>query len=1034
MFLANAKPSKANAHQGVFTEKKRPKNNSQQKEDSPSSQQLYFSPNKGQWSNDITSIAKANIPGGSVYIRKNGIRIVSSHPDDIAIKHKAFHYRSTDSLFVLRYHVSDIEFAFSQTPKRIDYENLAPFYENYFLGNNPAYWKNTVQPAAKIILREVYPRIDIAIYFVGDHLEFDWILHPGSHPNDIALRIDSSSIFNLKNNQIITTTSVGKWLIQAPVASQVMAITKKIKPILCRYTHRTDHLIGLSVGKYDTGQVLTIDPILVFSTYSGSQGDNFGFTATFDTAGCLYSGGIVDASIQKYPVTTGAFQTNYGGGGIGSPPVTLPCDISISKYSADGSKLLYATYMGGDDDEYPHSLCVDSDNNLLVFGTTRSTNFPVQTDSAFSDIHQGDYDIFINKLSTNGTQLLAGTFIGGQDADGFQTESPSTDLIYNYADNYRGDITTDTRGNIYLATCTRSDDFPTTPGAFQSKPNGATDAAILCINPNLSGLIWSTLIGGTKDDAAYSIKIDDSAHVFVGGGTSSGNFPIVGNGFLKTGKGNIDGYVLRLRQNTGNYEVGTYWGSEEYDQVYFIDLDIQQKVYFTGQTEGNINRSAGTYGKNNSAQFIGRFDNDLKTEEFVTTFGNRTTGQPELSPSAFMVDNCYNIYFSGWGSVIGVGNSGSTSGLPITIDAHQKTTDNKDFYLIVLGKDAKNLKYASYYGGNKSGDHVDGGTSRFDKRGVIYQSVCASCPNTPPGLNDFPTSPANVAFKNNVSVRCSNASFKLDFRLGYAIDAIFTVNPKRLCRNAPVFFKQANIYKAQYLWDFGDGDTSHSINPSHLYKDSGTYSISLTVKDSNSCNPLASSKQTIQILVTPKGSITYSETICGSGIDFHLDITNTDSVFWNFGDGSQTQITAGNGLIQKNYQYKSGQYTPLILLKNTRSGCLDTLSIPVLVNSDSTHEILIANVFTPNGDNKNDCFRVFGLSPDCDKAELRVFNRWGERVFYTENLKLCWNGKVNNSGPELPSGTYFYQLDIIKSRYNKAPKLFSGSINLLRDQ
>ena len=137
---------------------------------------------------------------------------------------------------------------------------------------------------------------------------------------------------------------------------------------------------------------------------------------------------------------------------MGAPPVQLPCDISISKYSPDGSKLLFATYMGGDDDEYPHSLCVDPYNNLLIFGTTLSYNFPVHPDSAAFLNHRGDYDIFVNKLSSDGSTLLGGTFIGGNDADGFQTESPFTALVYNYADNYRGDVTTDDVGNIYIAT------------------------------------------------------------------------------------------------------------------------------------------------------------------------------------------------------------------------------------------------------------------------------------------------------------------------------------------------------------------------------------------------------------------------------------------------------------------------------------------------------------------------------------------------------------------------------------------------------
>jgi gliding motility-associated-like protein len=999
---------------------------------SPLQSQLYFTPNVGQWPDENPSIAQAVIPGGAIFITNDGIRILTEDKENLHLKHQIHHHKGKDTQFTLAYHVTDLAFLNAQTPTAVIYQDIAPWKENFFLGHEPQHWKS-VNPARKVVLQNLYPKIDIEIYFIEQTLEFDWVIHPGANPSAIGLQVDNQTGVSLTKNRLSLQTSVGAFHIQPPRAFQKLALKTKTKAVDCKYIV-SGNTIKLNVGKYDKQTTLTIDPILVFSTYSGSQGDNFGFTATYDTSGCLYAGGIVDAYSRKYPVTPGAFQTTYGGGGVGAPPVQLPCDISISKYSPDGSKLLFATYMGGDDDEYPHSLCVDPFNNLLVFGTTLSFNFPVHPDSSVFNTHKGDYDIFVNKLSSDGSKLLGGTFMGGSDADGFQTEIPYTALVYNYADNYRGDVTTDDDGNIYVATCTRSTDFPTTPGALQSKPSGETDAAILCLNNTLTKLKWATLLGGSEDDASYSVKVDDSAHLYVGGGTAtSSSFPIKGNGYQKTPIGNVDGFIARFNKNTGAYDVGTYWGSPDYDQIYFIDLDINNKVYFTGQTEGNITRSPGTYGKNNTSQFIGRFSNDLKSLEFITTFGNRTINQPELSPSAFMVDNCYNIYFSGWGSNIGVGNAGTTGGLPITADAHQKTTDNNDFYLIVLGKDAKTLKYASYFGGNLSDDHVDGGTSRFDNRGIIYQSVCASCPNSPPGLNDFPTSPTNVAFKNNVSVRCSNASFKLDFRLGYSIDAQFVAKPETICLNKTIEFQPLRRYNATYVWNFGDGDTSHQFNPNHRYRDTGTFTASLTVTDSNSCNATATYSKKVRITLSPKVGYQTKFTPCKPGVDIILDISNGDSILWNFGDGTPIERTTGNGVVTKNYQYAAGQYTAKIVVKNAASGCADSLSIPLQINSDSTHEVKIANAFTPgNADGKNDCFRVYGISSTCEKAELRIFNRYGERIFFTKDLNECWNGRVNNDGLILPAGTYFYQLDIIESQYIPSPKKYEGVIQLLR--
>jgi gliding motility-associated-like protein len=193
--------------------------------------------------------------------------------------------------------------------------------------------------------------------------------------------------------------------------------------------------------------------------------------------------------------------------------------------------------------------------------------------------------------------------------------------------------------------------------------------------------------------------------------------------------------------------------------------------------------------------------------------------------------------------------------------------------------------------------------------------------------------------------------------------------------------------------------------------------------------------------ITPNGSGYTNITPCKPGVDFIFDINNYDSIIWNFGDGSKIERTGGvdlkkyfdaNGVLKRNYQYFAGQYEAKFVIKNRSSGCTDTLKIPVQVNTDSTHEVKIANVFTPNGDGKNDCFWVFGIAPDCEEAEIRIFNRWGERVYYSKDLSNCWNGKVNNTGPELPSGTYFYQLDIIKSPFMKTPKHVAGSANLIR--
>lgn len=195
------------------------------------------------------------------------------------------------------------------------------------------------------------------------------------------------------------------------------------------------------MGDYDPTLTLVIDPTVVFSSYSGSTADNWGYTATYDSHGNLYGGGIGDDI--GYPVSLGAYQVDFSG----------IWDVTISKFDASGSFLHYATYLGGSNVDVPHSLYVNDNDELYIFGTTGSSDFPVTAnayDTTFNggsniSIPAGSFsngsDIFIAKLSADGTQLPASTFIGGSGNDGVNTAASG--LRKNYADEHRGEIIVD---------------------------------------------------------------------------------------------------------------------------------------------------------------------------------------------------------------------------------------------------------------------------------------------------------------------------------------------------------------------------------------------------------------------------------------------------------------------------------------------------------------------------------------------------------------------------------------------------------------
>lgn len=935
-------------------------------------------------------------------------------------------YKSIRKDFVIDWHRIDVRFK-NPRPAVIKPEFISSTIYNFYKGDNLRFRAGNLRAWQRINYLGIYPGIDWQASEMGQTVKHNFIVHPYADPGQIKQLYSHTSGMELKDGYLIISTSVATAYEQKPYAFQI--IGGDTLEVSCHYTLKKEgdgYELGFATGNYDKSHALIIDPILVFSTYSGSQGDNFGFTATYDSRSHLYAGGIVDGGTGSnggpFPVTPGAFQTVYSGG-TGQTPANLPCDIGINKYDSAGTTLLYSTYLGGSRDEYPHSLVADHRDNLLVMGTTYSSDFPVDT-GGYDNSFNGGTDIFVVKLSADGSQMLGGTFIGGSANDGLNTLT----LRFNYADDFRGDIVVDSADNVYVASTSNSNNFPLL-NAMQNSIASSQDGCIFSLDSNLRNLRFSTYIGGNGDDAMYSIRMYDT-FVFVGGGTSSNamSFQVNGNKNSYSG-GRADGFIAKM--NLGGSLLGsTYFGTPAYDQIYFLDIDASGQIYAAGQTEGTITRTIGTYGKDNSSQFIVRFSPNISVINLATCFGNRSFN-PEISPSAFLVDKCNNIYFSGWGSPINYDglHSLTTEGLTVTADAIQNTTDKNDFYLLVLGRDARNLLHATYYGGNRTEDHVDGGTSRFDKKGVVYQSVCSSCPEPGNHYNDFPVT-AGAPFKTNLSPRCSNASFKIDFQINFEVDASFTANPDNGCQPLNVVFTNQSKKGRKYFWDFGDGspiDTSK--NPVHEYLNPGIYKVRLTTVDSFSCNISESDSTIITVRERPVADFEYSSDVCSREFSFSNKSQNYISPEWDFGDSSGIN----NDNDPKHKYLSDGQFRVLLKVTHPQSGCTDTQTAIVPLFGNPLLSIKIPNVFTPNSDNTNDCYTIGGITPGCDEAEIWIYNRWGILVFEGTLPRDCWNGYLKNNGGELPDGTYYYILRLkSKNPIVNSEEKIEGVIRIIR--
>lgn len=824
-----------------------------------------FIENKNQWPTGVDFVSR--IPGGKMVVGSASFKYHFLDYDKLERLHHQGHQPEPDGRGeddMVRAHTVRAHFVGADADAVPVAFGRSREYYNFYLGADPEKWASHAYGYEGMLYTAFYPDIDLKVYATGENVKYDLIVAPNGDPSRIRIAYQGADNMYLDNGNLYLKTSLAVIIEKKPVAWQFVNGEKEF--VKCVFVLEGDQVSFRFPEGFNSCHELVIDPLLIFSTYSGSTADNWGSTATPGEHGNLYSAGVTEEVFQggRFPATAGAFQTTTAG----------LYDIGILKYDSLGRDLLYATYLGGNNSESPHSLVMNDAEELIVLGTTSSGDFPT-TESAYSSVFQGgtftnhvvDYssgsDIVLSRFSRDGTALLASTYFGGTQNDGL---NPSTgELTRNYGDQLRGDVITDAWGNIYVSSVTASADlFSPGAGVQPAYQGGATDAVVFKMNPDLTQLIWGTYLGGNGTDAAHTLKLDEMNNLVAAGGTSSGNFPVTSGSFQNLYRGGVDGWIAKIANDGAAIIHATFTGTTAYDQIYFLDLNENEEIYVYGQTAGNFPVTPGVYSNPGSGQFIQKFSNDLSTLIFSTVFGSGR-GVPDISPTAFLVNDCNNLYMSGWGGLINTMNgfwtasNSSTVGLPTTPDAFQSTTSGSDFYFIVLTDDAKERLYATFLGGTQSRTHVDGGTSRFDKGGIVYHSVCSGCKSynaTDPdrATSDFPTT-AGAWSSENRSENCNNAAFKFD--LSSLKARLQTNSVKRdmpglnvVCIPEPILFDNFSTGGEIFHWDFGDGVVMTKTDTTyveHEYKFPGKYLVTLKAIDQGTCQVVDSAAVAITV-------------------------------------------------------------------------------------------------------------------------------------------------------------------------------------------
>ena len=565
---------------------------------------------------------------------------------------------------------------------------------NYFIGRDPSKWRRNVPTYSKIRYRNVYSGIDLVYYGNDRSVEYDFDLAPGADATQIQFSVTGADSLNVApSGDLVLTKGVHELRFQTPILYQ--EINGARTRVRGTYVLRDSTRVAFEVGSYDKTKPLVIDPVLVYSAFLGGSGDDFSNGIAVDSSGDAYVVGLTDspnfpASIGSYnptqfrmfltkldPTGSTLLFADYFGGTSGSDEAyTVALDSSgnsyitgdatssdfpvvnayqstlsgsadafLVKFSADGSSILYSTYLGGSSSQFANSVSVDPAGEAVIVGVTQSSDFPLLNayQSSISADQFGDWGVygFLTKFAANGTSLVYSTYLAGNTLN-------TGSCTGCFPDSEIMGVVTDASGNAYVTGNTSTTNFPVTSSALTTTFPGYSLSSVGFVSKfsTSGGIAYSTYLGGLSSTLLNAIAVDTTGSAYVTGyAIANDSFPIITASICDPSMSNCNGAIIAKLDPTGSSLLySTFLGTSNNMAGQAIQVDASGDAFIVGSdVQFDLSNPIEGYAGGNGDVVIAEIDPTATTLLMATFLG----GQGWEAADSLALDTNGAVYVTG---------------------------------------------------------------------------------------------------------------------------------------------------------------------------------------------------------------------------------------------------------------------------------------------------------------------------------------------------------------------------------------------------